>query len=195
MKLTPYKTNNRSAADRMVAYWRLRLLHALANVLGIQLTFGLRFMPISGQRLRTRKVGNFDRTHPGTPYGRLRWLMNHPEDRKEPTDGVYLLNIEASPAGFYHEAQERRETQPEPEPAGPLFSGLSEAAADRPTAAAAPQAAADEAEGVAGLGALGRRDPRAQTVAEPGRSVGDLNELQRAAGLQLPTSLADLGRR
>lgn len=202
MKLTEFDPADMAFQNPRL--WRLRLLHAVAELLGIQLNYGLRFMPMGGARVRSRKVENMDRPHPATPYARFRWLMQHPEDRKESADGVYLLNIEASPAGFYHEA--RIDTTLEKPVAakgqGGLLQGLPDTPTDGPAATVAAQAAADEPQGAAGRGKVGRRTLGPEAITGPTGPVdeviprGPLNEADSEQPIRTPTaSLDQLGRR
>lgn len=170
---------------------KLKLLSLVGGLLGIQLTYQLRFMPISGKRvdMRGRRVGD-PITSPEEAVGFLHSTRQNP---KEKTDGTYLLLAEAALDGFYHAAGDFAHvgaaTVAADRPSG-VSAVLPFAAEDRSAAAAATQAAADEAQGAAGDGADRGRPAWAEALAGPGGPVEVGDHTETHAQLQQRTAMA-----
>lgn len=179
---------------------RVRLLAAAAGLLGIPLSYTIKFMPM--ERKRTDLRGRAVSTHE-TVGEALDAFTNLRTTRKEKTDGFYYLEIESREGLIFHQA--KRKPDPVAETgAGPLYAGLPEASQGGPEAAPATQAADDAAEGTAGAGADGGHDPRSEAVAEAVRSLGEVtgnnfsgqtNTFPIGVSVDDRPSFADIGKR
>lgn len=182
---------------------KLRLLAMVARLLGIELTYTIKFLPLNRQRTDFRGRTTASPDSLGEALAVFRDLANHPDARKEKTDGIYYLEIEAREGIVQH-------TVEEPDSAsgpvatdrqGSLLQGLQEAPSNRSSAATASEAEATEPQGAAGTGtdrghaagleALGRRAEVTPGLAQgpQGRPQGTLPPLDQR------TSLDILGRR
>ena len=172
--------------------FKLKVLHAVATMLGIQMTYYVRFLPVNGKRadLRGRRVGD-PITDPNEAIGFFQATRTNP---KEKTDGAYLFTAEASLGGFMHKSLNLHTDAPTvpTDGPGPLYAGLPETAQGGPTATAAPEAAYAEAERAARAGTDGGQLARAQAAAEPSQPMGTVSA---EPGMAERPSLADLGRR
>lgn len=147
---------------------RLKILHAVAHLLGFQLTYMVRFVPITGKRsdLRGRRIGD-PITNPSEAVGFLHGVKLNP---KEKTHGSYLLVAEAVADGFFHDPLVG-------ERPSEVHGGLPQAAQGGPAAAAPEEAADDEAQGAAGAGADGGHAAGTEAAAESGQPVGTVGPL------------------
>lgn len=191
------KSTETPTTEHSLIGWRHRLLAWIAARLNLTVTYTIKFLPTAGRK-RLDYRGRSIRTFTTMSEARTAFIqLAEAANRKEKTDGIYYLEIETREGLVVHTCEDGTATESQPEPASPLFSQLPEAAAGGPAAAAAPQAEIAQAQGAVGLGALGRRDPRDQAAAEPGRPVGYVIGPIGPAPAPDPVgpSLDDLGRR